>query len=148
MIAITNNLRLDDTVRARMQGIPLELFRNNCRKGLEGLLIPVALLLFAVIVAAGTVPVALIFIAELLSQTAGLSRAAAFLITALGGFIVAAALGVVGWSRIRGVGHVLQPSRGEFTRNVTRITYALKRRAPIDGQLSQNRRSLSLTFDP
>ena len=37
---------------------------------------PVALLLLAGIVAAGTVPVALIFVAELLTQAAGLSRAA------------------------------------------------------------------------
>ena len=94
--------------------LQLELFRNDCREGLKGLLILVVLLLFAMIVAAGTVPVALIVLAELLSQAAGLSRAAAFAIAALGGFIVAAALGVAGWSRIRGVGRVFQPSREEL----------------------------------
>ena len=40
--------------------LQFELFRTDCRKGLKGLLVPVALLLLAVIVAAGTVPVALI----------------------------------------------------------------------------------------
>ena len=84
--------------------LQFELFRNDCRKGMKGLLIPVALLLLAGIVAAGTVPVALIVLAEILAQAAGLSRAAAFSIAALGGFIAAVALGVVGWSRIRGVG--------------------------------------------
>ncbi len=78
--------------------LQFELFRNDCRTGLKGLLVPVALLLLAGIVAAGTVPVALILLAELLAQAAGLSRAAAFSIAALGGFIVAVALGVVGWS--------------------------------------------------
>ena len=66
--------------------LQFELFRNDCRKGLKGLLVPVALLLLAGIVAAGTVPVALIFLAEFLAQAAGLSRAAAFSIAALGGF--------------------------------------------------------------
>ena len=107
--------------------LQFELFRNDCREGLKGLLIPVALLLFAGIVAAGTVPVALIFLAELLAQAAGLSRAAAFSIAALGGFIVAVALGVVGWSRIRGVGRVFERSREELTRNMTWIKHVLKR---------------------
>ena len=56
--------------------LQFELFRNDCRKGMKRLLLPVALLLLAGIVAAGTVPVALIVLAELLTQAAGLSRAA------------------------------------------------------------------------
>ena len=103
--------------------LQFELFRNDCRKGLKGLLLPVALLLLAGIVAAGTVPVALIVVAEFLAQAAGLSRAAAFSIAALGGFIVAVALGVVGWSHIRGVGRVFERSREELTRNMTWIKH-------------------------
>ena len=91
--------------------LQFELFRNDCREGMKGLLIPATLLLFAGIVAAGTVPVALICVAELLAQAAGLSRAAAFSITALGGFGVAVALGVTGWPRIHGVSRVFQRSR-------------------------------------
>ena len=87
--------------------LQFELFRNDCRKGLKGLLVPVALLLLAGIVAASTVPVALIFLAELLVQAAGLSRAAAFSIAALGGFIVAVALGVVGGPASAGWGAFL-----------------------------------------
>ena len=114
--------------------LQFELFRNDCRAGMRGLLVPVALLLLATIVAVGSVPLALIFIAEFLVQAAGLSRAAAFSIAALGGCIVAVALGVVGWSHIRGIGRVFERSREELSRNITWIKRALKRPAPIDGQ--------------
>ena len=110
--------------------LQFELFRIDCREGLKRMLIPVALLLSAGIVAAGTVPVALIFMAEFLTQVAGLSRAAAFSIAALSGFIVAVAMGVVGWSSLRGVVHVFARSREELTRNMTWIKQALKRPAP------------------
>ena len=113
--------------------LQFELFRNDCRKGLKGLLVPVALLLFAGIVAAGTVPVALIFIAEILAQAAGLSRAAAFSIAALGGFIAAAALGIAGWSRIRGVGAIFERSREELTRNMTWIKHVFEAAGADEG---------------
>ena len=119
--------------------LQFELFRNDCRKGLRGLLIPVALLLLAGIVAAGSVPVALIFIGEILAQTAGLSRAAAFSIAALGGFIAAAALGVAGWSHIRGIGRVFERSREELTRNMTWIKQVVKRPGPTEEQSPQDR---------
>ncbi len=112
--------------------LQFELFKNDCRKGLRGLLIPVALLLLAGIVAAGSVPVALIFIGEILAQAAGLSRAAAFSIAALGGFIAAAALGVAGWSHIRGVGRVFERSREELTCNMTWIKQVVKRPGPTE----------------
>jgi len=118
--------------------LQFELFRNDCREGLKGLLVPVALLLFAGIVAVGTAPVALIFIAEVLAQSAGLSRAAAFSIAALGGVIVAVAVGVVGWSQIRGAGRVFERSREELARNMTWIKGTLKRPAPIGGQSPQD----------
>jgi len=117
--------------------LQFELFRNDCRAGMRGLLVPVAMLLLATIVAVGSVPLALIFIAEFLVQAVGLSRAAAFSIAALGGFIVAVALGVVGWSHIRGIGRVFERSREELSRNITWIKHALKRPAPIDGQSPQ-----------
>jgi hypothetical protein len=119
--------------------LQFELFRNDCREGLKGLLIPLALLLLAGIAAAGTVPVALILIAEFLSQTAGLSRAAAFAIAALGGFVVAAALGIAGWSQIRGAGSVFQRSREELTRNMNWIKHVLKQPAASEGQSPQDR---------
>ncbi len=105
------------------------LFRSDCRNGLKELLIPLGLLLFAALVAAGTVPVALMGMAELLVQVVGLSRMAAFSIAALGGFSLAVAMGLVGWFSLRGI-VVFQRSREELTRSVTWIKQALKRRNP------------------
>ena len=51
-----------------------ELVRNDYRAGMKGLLVPVVLLLVAGIVALGTVPIALLLMAEILIQVAGLSR--------------------------------------------------------------------------
>ena len=119
--------------------LQFELFRNDCRAGLKGLLIPVALLLAAGIAAVATVPIALIFVAELLAQVAGLSRAAAFSIAALSGFLMAVALGVLGWSQIRGVGRVFERSREELTRNMTWIKHALKPPAPVESQPPNDR---------
>ncbi len=115
--------------------LQFELFRNDYRKGMKGLLLPVALLLLAGIVAAGTVPVALITVAELLTQAAGLSRAASFSIAALGGFGVAVAVGVVGWFCIRGIGRVFERSREELARNMSWIKQSLKR--PIEAESPQ-----------
>jgi formate hydrogenlyase subunit 3/multisubunit Na+/H+ antiporter MnhD subunit len=119
--------------------LQFELFRIDCREGLNRMLIPVALLLFAGIVAIGTVPVALIFIAEFLEQAAGLSRAAAYSIAAMGGFIVAVAMGVVGWSYMRVVVRVFERSREELTCNMAWIKHALKRPAPTESQQPQDR---------
>ena len=114
--------------------LQFELFRIDCREGLKRMLVPVTMLLIAGIVAVGTVPIALIFIAEFLTQAAGLSRAAAFSIAALGGFILAVAIGLVGWSYLRGIVHVFERSREELTHNMTWIKHALKRPVPIKAQ--------------
>jgi len=119
--------------------LQFELFRIDCRDGLKRILIPVAMLLVAGIVTAGTVPIVLILFAELLVQTANLSRAAAFSIAALGGFIVAAAMGLVGWSYARGVVRVFERSREELAGNMTWIKHALKRPSPIESPLPQDR---------
>jgi hypothetical protein len=52
----------------------------------------------------------------------------------MSGFIVAVAIGVVGWSYLRGVVRVFERSREELTRNMTWIKHALKRQAPIESQ--------------
>jgi len=111
-----------------------ELVRNDYRAGMKGLLTPVVLLLGAGIVALGTVPVALLLMAEILIQVAGLSRASALSIAALSGFLAAVALGVVGWSQLRGVGRVFQRSREEWIRNLNWIKLALKGSPPIESQ--------------
>lgn len=111
-----------------------ELVRNDYRAGMKGLLTPVVLLLGAGIVALGTVPVALLLMAEILIQVAGLSRASAFSIAAASGVTTAVVLGVVGWSQLRGVGRVFQRSREEWIRNLNWIKAALKRSRPIESQ--------------
>jgi hypothetical protein len=114
--------------------LQFELFRNDYRGGMKGLLVPVVLLLVAGIVALGTAPIALLLLAEILIEVNGLSRVSALSIAALSGFIVAAALGVVGWSQLRGVGRVFQRSREEWNRNLNWIKLALKRSPPIESQ--------------
>jgi dipeptide/tripeptide permease len=90
-------------------------------------------------VAVGTVPITLMLLAELLIQTAGLSRVAAFSIAAMSGLIVALVIGVVAWSYLRGLVRVFERSREELTHNVTWIKHALKRPAPIESPQTQDR---------
>ncbi|MGA2618319.1 MAG: phage holin family protein [Thermoguttaceae bacterium] len=124
---------------ASLAELQCELFRIDCREGLKRMLIAAGLLLLAGVVAVGTVPIALILVAELLVQAAGLSRAAAFSIAALGGFIVAAAMGVAGWCCFRAVVCVFDRSREELARNMTWIKHALKRPAPVESPQPQDR---------
>jgi len=119
--------------------LQFELFRVDCRDGLKRMLIPGALLLLAGIVAVGSVPIALLLMAELLAQAAGLSRAAALSIAALSGFIVAAAIGFVGWFHLRGVVRVFERSLEELARNVAWIKHAVKRPAPSESEQPQDR---------
>jgi MFS family permease len=119
--------------------LQFELFRIDCREGLKRMLFPMAVLLVAGIVAAGTVPIALIFVAEFLAQAAGLSRATAFSIAAMSGFIVASAIGIVGWFYLRGVVRVFERSREELAHTMTWIKHALKRPAPIESRQPQDR---------
>jgi len=114
--------------------LQFELVRNDYRAGMKGLLVPVVLLLVAGIVAVGTAPIALLLMAEILIQVAGLSRASAFSIAVASGFMTAVALGVVGWSQIRGVGRVFRRSREEWIRNLNWIKLALKGSPPIQSQ--------------
>ncbi len=116
-----------------------ELFRSDCREGLKRMLVPIAMLLVAGTVAVGTVPIALTLIAELLAQAADISRAAAFSIAALIGFIVAVAIGVSGWYFMRGVVRVFERSREELARNMIWIKHALKKPAPVESRQTQDR---------
>jgi len=119
--------------------LQFELFRVDCREGLRRILIPVAMLLFAGIVALGTVPIALMLVAEVLARAAGLSWVAAFAIAAMSGFLVALALGVTGWFCLRGVVQVFERSHEELTKNLAWIKHALKRSTPIESQQPQDR---------
>lgn len=119
--------------------LQFELFRNDCRGGLKGLLLPLALLLIAGMVAVGTASVTLLLLAEFLVQAAGLSRAVALAGAALSGFLGAVALAIVGWSQLRGVGRVFRRSREELARNLTWIKNSLKRPTPLGPPPPQDR---------
>ena len=119
--------------------LQFELFRVDCREGLRRILIPVVLLLFAGIVALGTVPIALMLLAEVLAQAAGLSRAAAFSIAAMCGFVLAVIMGVAGWFYMRRAVHVFERSREELSHNMIWIKHALKRATPTESQQPQDR---------
>jgi len=119
--------------------LEFQLFKIDCREGRKQMLIPVAMLLVAGIVAVGTVPIALILIAELLVQSAGLSRAVALSIAVLIGLIVTMGIGVVGWSYLRRVARVFKRSREELNRNMAWIKRTLKPPAPIESRQPQNR---------
>jgi len=119
--------------------LQFELFRVDCREGLRRILIPVALLMSAGIVAVGTVPIMLILIAEILTQAAGQSRAAAFSIAAMCGFVLAVIMGVAGWFYMRRAVHVFERSREELSRNMAWIKHALKRPALIESQQPEDR---------
>lgn len=117
--------------------LQVELLRIECRDGLRRILIAVALLLSVGIVAAGTVPIVLILLAELLVQAAGLSRAAAFSIAAASGVLVTLAIGAVGWRCLHRVVCAFEHSREELHRNITWIKHALKRASPIKPKRSE-----------
>ena len=111
-----------------------ELFKIDCREGRKQMLITVALLLAAGMVAVGTVPIALILVAELFVQPGGLTRPTALSIAALIGLIIAAASGVVGWFYLHRVVRALDRSRGELSRNIAWIKGALKPPASSESQ--------------
>ena len=127
-----------------LAALQLEVFQDDFGEGLKRMLLPATLLLVAAMVAAGTVPIALIIIAELLVQPVGLSRPVAFSIAALIGLTAAVAMGVIGWSSIRGVARVFAHSREEWTRNKAWIRLAWKRPAQTESQPPQTDRNFPL----
>ena len=111
-----------------------ELFKIDCREGRRQILIAVALLLAAGMVAVGTVPIALILVAELFVQPGGLTRPTALSIAALIGLVITAASGVAGWFYLHRVVRALDRSRSELSRNIAWIKGALKPPAPSESQ--------------
>ena len=116
--------------------LQLELFRNDCREGLKELLVPVALLLFAGIVAVGTVPVG--DLCCRVARQAGLSRAAAFSIATLGGFGAARPWESWGGPAFAESRRVFERSREEWTRNMIWINRVLKQPPPARGRIDNH----------
>lgn len=115
-----------------LAALQIELLRDDCREGIKRMLIPAALLLVAGVTAAGTMPIALILIAELLVEAGGLSRPVAFLIAALTGLTASTIIGVAGWLSMCKAARVFDRSREEWTRNTAWIRRAVKPTAAIE----------------
>jgi hypothetical protein len=117
--------------------LQFELFKIDCREGLKRALGPLVVLVVAATVALGSVPILLMFVAELLVQAGGVSRAVAFAVATVVGFAVAAALGVGGWSALRKIAHIFERSSKEWTGNMAWLKHALKRSAHMESQQPQ-----------
>jgi formate hydrogenlyase subunit 3/multisubunit Na+/H+ antiporter MnhD subunit len=103
------------------------------------MLVPAALFLLAAAVALGSVPIALIFLAELLVQRAGLSQVLALLIATAVGFLAAAAMALAAWGYARNAVQVFQRSRDELARNIAWLKQALNRPAAGGAEPPQTR---------
>jgi hypothetical protein len=77
----------------------------------------------------GTVPIALVTVAELLVQQFGWSRAAGFATATLLGVLLAAGILGAAWSRFRAGVVTMQRSREEFNRNIAWVKSSLRSRA-------------------
>jgi hypothetical protein len=118
--------------------LQLELLGIDCRDGIQRLRFPAVLLLIAAMVVTGSVAIALVACAELLTQTVGLSRATAFAIAAAGGLGVAVTLGLVGRAYLRGVTGIFHRSQDEWARNVDSLRQVLKRPTPNEATQTQD----------
>jgi len=76
----------------------------------------------------GSIPAALIALAELLVQTLGWSQAAGFGVATVVGILVSAAIGAAAWSRFRTGLVTMRRSREELSRNIAWIKSNLRRR--------------------
>lgn len=106
-----------------------ELLQSELRQWLRGAATPAILLVSAVIVILGCVPVILLTLAYGLVEFAELSRALSLLIAATVGLAVAGVAAAIGWRRLRDNSAKLARSREEFQRNIHWIKQVLKHRA-------------------
>jgi hypothetical protein len=107
-----------------------QLFRLDLGESLRRLVTPCALALGAVLVAAGSVPIALWFLAELLSGPGGLSRTWALAIATLVGLATAGLMGFAAWANLRAGFRVFERSREEWMRTIRWAQRVLKHGVP------------------
>lgn len=88
--------------------------------------LPVILLVIALCVLLGAVPVVLFGVAELLVQQAEFPRVWAYMTSAGGGFLTALILSLVAWLRLRSGFAELENSRRELSQNINWIKTTLK----------------------
>jgi hypothetical protein len=106
-----------------------DLFKMELQQFRRAVVLPVALLLTAVVVAFGCVPVVLLCLAYSLVEFAGMSQALSLLIAVLFGATVAVLAAFLGWRRLRSGPLQWERSREEFGRNVAWVKQVLKQKS-------------------
>ena len=98
--------------------LQMELCKVDTRDALGRLAAPVMLMAAAAVLALGTIPVMLLFVAQAMVALTGASQWLALLIAADLGFAAAAILVIVGRRRLVGPPRLFDRSREEWKRNV------------------------------
>lgn len=113
--------------------LQVELLKTELRNEVGGTVKSVLLLVFAVVVILGCVPVLLMSLAYALVELADFSQALSLLIATLVGLVIAGSLAALGWRKLRNDSITLQRSRDEFSRNVDWIKQVLKHKSNPTG---------------
>jgi hypothetical protein len=103
-----------------------QLVKEELSGWTRSMVTPLVLLVIGVVLGLSCLPIALLCLAHVLVEFAGLSQATSLLITVLIGYLVAVAVAALGVYRLRRSLHPLQRSREEFTRNISWIKRVLK----------------------
>jgi glycerol uptake facilitator-like aquaporin len=104
-----------------------QLLAVDARESVEKAKTPIGLLIGGVSLAMGAVPVLLLSLGEALTLWFGWERALSYLVSGLGGAVIAAVLLFLAWQQTGGVLAVFDRSRVELAENVRWIKYALTR---------------------
>lgn len=107
--------------------LQMELCKVDTRDALGRLAAPVMLMAAAAVLALGTIPVMLLFVAQAMVALTGASQWLALLIAAVLGFAAAAILFIVGRRRLVGPPRLFDRSREEWKRNVQWMKRVLAR---------------------
>jgi Putative Actinobacterial Holin-X, holin superfamily III len=112
---------------AHLTELQAKLAINELKLCLRHAALPAVLVVVALLLFLGSVPVALFGVAEWVERTFTLSRSASLLATAGGTVVVTALLAVVGIARLRQSLHAFQYSPEEFNRNLNWVKTVLTR---------------------
>jgi len=107
--------------------LQMELCKVDTRDALGRLAAPVMLMAAGAVLALGTIPVMLLFVAQAMVALTGASQWLALLIAAVLGFAAAAILFIVGRRRLVGPPRLFDRSREEWKRNVQWMKRVLAR---------------------
>jgi len=113
----------DAVTIAELQAALLKTEMKQCS---ENTMAPLGLFVAAGLIFVGCIPVLMLALAFVLSESTGLSQAISTVIVVLGGFLTSAILGLVAYQKLRKNSLAFDRSRAEFSRNVTWIKQALK----------------------